>query len=184
MELIERASAEFERVVRALPQDAWPQPTPCDMTVQALVEHVVVGNRLTTLLLRGVPRGAARSRLAGDQLGDDVVAAVVDSARDQAAAFAAAVPGQTVPYPTGDVTVAAFLRFRLVDLVVHAWDLCRGAGLEESLDPEVVQALTDVVRPHLAEMLSYGAYGGGPSGQLPEDAHAQERLLDWFGRRP
>lgn len=184
MELIGAASAEFERVVRQLPASSWDRPTPSDVSVRELVEHVVVGNRFTALLLTGVGRDEARAMLSGDQLGDDPVAAVVDSARHQAEAFAAASSEQSVPGPNGDIPAAAFLRFRLVDLVVHAWDLLRGAQLDETLDPLVVDRLLTLVRPHLDDMLAYGAYGEGPSGTLPPEAPAQVRLLDWFGRRP
>lgn len=122
--------------------------------------------------------------LSGDQLGDDPVAAVVDSARHQAEAFAAASPEQSVPGPNGDIPAAAFLRFRLVDLVLHAWDLLRGAQLDETLDPLLVDRLLTLVKPHLDDMLAYGAYGEGPSGTSPPEGPAQLRLLDWFGRRP
>jgi uncharacterized protein (TIGR03086 family) len=167
-----------------LPADAWDLTTPSDISVRELVEHVVVGNRFTTLLLAGVGRGEARSRLGGDQLGDDPVTAVVDSARGQAEAFAAVRPGQTVPYPTGELTADAFLRFRVVDLVVHAWDLLRGAGLAETLDPSVVNGLITLVEPHIDELVAFGAYGDGPSGTPSPDASPQNLLLDWFGRRP
>ncbi|HZC51598.1 MAG TPA: TIGR03086 family metal-binding protein [Mycobacterium sp.] len=184
MELIDAASAEFERVVRQLPTDSWDRPTPSEISVRKLVEHVVFGNRFTALLLSGVDRGEARNTLAGDQLGDDPVAAVVDSARRQAHAFAATPPEQPVAGPKGNVPAAAFLRFRLVDLVVHAWDLLRAARLDETLDPRVVVDLMQVVEPHVDDMLAFGAYGAGPSGTLPPDAAPQSRLLDWFGRRP
>ena len=55
--MIDAASAEFERVVRQLPPDSWDRPTPSDVSVRELVNHVVVGNRLTALLLTGVDRG-------------------------------------------------------------------------------------------------------------------------------
>lgn len=151
--------------------------------MRELVEHVVVGNRFTALLLTGVGRDEARAMLSGDQLGDDPVTAVVESARHQAEAFTAAPPEQSVPHPTGDIPAAAFLRFRLVDLVVQAWDLLRGANLDENLDPLVVEQLLSLVEPHLDEMLAFGSYGEGPSGTLPPGAPAQARLLDWFGRR-
>jgi hypothetical protein len=93
-------------------------------------------------------------------------------------------PGQAVSHPNGDLTAAAFLRFRLVDLVVHAWDLLRAAALDETLDPSVVGALASVVKPHIEEMVAFGAYGDGPSGTLCADASVQDQLLDWFGRRP
>jgi uncharacterized protein (TIGR03086 family) len=184
VELIDAASAEFERVVRQLPADAWDRPTPSEFSVRELVEHVVVGNRLTALLLAGVDRDEARTMVAGDQLGDDPVLAVVESARRQAQAFAATPPGQPVAGPRGSVPAATFLRFRLVDLVVHAWDLMRAARLDETLDPRVVAALLTLVEPHLDDMLTYGAYGAGPSGALPANASPQRRLLDCFGRRP
>jgi uncharacterized protein (TIGR03086 family) len=184
MGLIDAASAEFERVVRELPPDAWERPTPSDMSVRALVAHVVSGNRFTALLLQGVPRDDARSRLAGDLLGEDPVAAVVASAREQAQAFAAAPPDKRVPGPNGDSSAAAYLRFRLVDLVVHAWDLLRAAGLEEAVDPRIVVDVRDMVAPHLDDMLATGAYGAGPSGTLPPGTSPQSELLDWFGRRP
>ncbi len=184
VELILAASAEFERVVRQLPVDSWDLPTPSQISVRDLVEHVVVGNRFTSLLLGGVGREQARNMLTDDQLGDDPVAAVAESSRQQAEAFAAAPPEQPVPGPNGDVPAEAFLRFRLVDLVVHAWDLLRAAGLDETLDPPVVAGLSRVVEPHLDDMLAFGAYGEGPSDTLPPDASQQTRLLDWFGRRP
>lgn len=170
--------------MRELSPDSWDRPTPSDIPVRDLVEHVVVGNRFTALLLAGVERDDARARVAGDQLGDDPVAAVVDSARAQQNAFAATMPEQPVAGPQGIVTAAAFLRFRLVDLVVHAWDLRRAAQLDEALEPQVVADLVELIQPHLADMLAYGAYGAGPSGTLPPDALPQTRLLDWFGRRP
>lgn len=184
MKLIDAASAEFERVVRQLPADAWDRPTPSEISVRELVEHVVVGNRFTVLLLDGVDRDEARNMLTGDQLGDDPVAAVVESSWHQAQAFAATPVGQPVAGPNGDVPAAAFLRFRLVDLVVHAWDLLRAGQLDETLDPQLVVDLMSVVEPHLDDMLAYGAYGSGPSGAVPANASPQRRLLDWFGRRP
>ena len=184
VELIDAASAEFERVVRQLPADSWDRPTPSEVSVRELIEHIVVGNRFTALLLAGVDRDEARTMVTGDQLGGDPVAAVVESARRQAQAFAAIPPGQPVAGPQGSIPAAAFLRFRLVDLVVHAWDFLRAARLDETLDPRTVVDLMKVVEPHLDDMLAFGAYGEGPSGTLPPNASPQSRLLDWFGRRP
>jgi hypothetical protein len=76
------------------------------------------------------------------------------------------------------------LRFRLVDLVIHAWGLLRAARLDETLDQRVVIDLLSVVEPQLDEMLAYSAYGSGPSVTLPPTEPPQHRLLDSFGRRP
>lgn len=184
MDLIETASAELERVVRQLPPDSWDLPTPSVISVRELVEHVVVGNRFTAMLLAGTSRAEARARLGGDQLGDAPLAAVLESARAQQEGFAAAPPDQVLDGPKGAITAEEFLRFRLIDLVVHAWDLARATGQDETLDREVVDGLLELVEPHLDEILAFGAYGDGPSGTLPPDADPQRRLLDMFGRRP
>lgn len=112
MELIDAASAEFERVVGQLRVDSWARPTPSEVTVRELVEHVVVGNRVTALLLAGVGRDEARAMLAGDQLGPDPVAAVAESATRQAEAFAATPPNQSVTHPNGDIPPAAHCLLR------------------------------------------------------------------------
>jgi uncharacterized protein (TIGR03086 family) len=184
VELIDAASAEFERVVRQLPEDSWDRTTPAEFSIRELVEHVVVGNRFTVLLLAGTDRDEARTMVDGDQLGDDAVAAVTESARRQAEAFAVTSGEQRVAGPRGETSAAAYLRFRVVDLVVHAWDLRRAAQLDEALDPRTVADLLTLVEPHLPEMLASGAYGAGPSGTLASDASPQARLLDAFGRRP
>ena len=132
--------------MRQLPADSWDWPTPSKFSVRELVQHVVVGNRFTALLLAGVDRDEARTLLAGDQVGKDPATAVADSARSQAHAFAATPPERSFPGPNGDVA-AAYLRLRLVDLVVHAWDLMRAAGLDETLDPRIVASLVQPVEP-------------------------------------
>jgi uncharacterized protein (TIGR03086 family) len=170
--------------VRQLPAGSWERPTPSDISVRELIEHVVLGNRLTALLLAGVDREEARTMFTGDQLGDDPVAAVLESTQRQAQAFAATPLEQAVAGPNGDVPAAAYLRFRLVDLVVHAWDLLRAAQLDETVDPRIVVEVMTMVEPHLDDMLAFGAYGAGPSGTLAPGASPQSRLLDWFGRRP
>ena len=183
MELIEAAGAEFQRILRLVPAEAWDLPTPSNMSVRELVGHVVSGNRLTTALLSGASREDARAARAGDLLGADPVAAVIDSSQAQASAFAATPPRQIVQGPRGEITAEHFLRFRLIDLVVHGWDLLRAAGLEETLDPSLVASLAALVEPHLDELVATGAYGDGPSGALDADASPQTRLLDGLGRR-
>jgi hypothetical protein len=93
-------------------------------------------------------------------------------------------PEQLVDGPNGDIPAAGYLRFRLVDLVVHGWDLLRAARLDETPDPGLVVDVSAEVEPHLDETLAFGAYGAGPSGTLPPAATPQSRLLDWLGRRP
>ena len=182
MDLLVAAALTFERVVVAVPADAWDNDTPCGISVREVIDHVVTGNLFGAMLLAGVPRVKARAVLAGDHLGAEPVQAVAASCARQDAAFAAADPAFLVPHPSGDLSVQTFLRFRIGDLAVHAWDVARGAGLDETLPPRLVSGLWDMVVPHLDDMRAMGAFGDGASQNLPWDTPLQARLLDAFGR--
>jgi uncharacterized protein (TIGR03086 family) len=183
VDILEAATAQFERTVAALPASSWGNPTPCEITVREVVGHVVAGNVFAVRLLAGASAAEAVAGLDADQLGDDVLSAVVATGEGQLAAFAAADHTRLLHHPIGDISFETFVRFRLGELVVHAWDLANGADLDPSLDATVVDGLWAMVSPHLDEMRAMGAFGEGPSGTLPADAPLQTRLLDAFGRR-
>ncbi|WP_405058764.1 TIGR03086 family metal-binding protein [Kribbella sp. NBC_01505] len=183
VELLVAASAEFERVVQELPDESWHLPTPCEVDVHELVEHVVGGNRFAVAALSGVSAAEAWEITRAQGFGPELKV-VQESAAAQLAAFEAAAEDQVVHHPNGDIPAEAFLRYRLVDLVVHAWDLLWTARLDETVDARLTEAVWRVIEPKLPEMLAFGSYGDGPSGKVPSDAPAQLKLLDAFGRRP
>jgi uncharacterized protein (TIGR03086 family) len=184
VQILELATAQFERTVAAVPSSSWGNITPCDITVREVVGHVVAGNVFAVRLLAGASTAEAVAGLDADQLGDDLLAAVTTTGERQLAAFAAADQARLLHHPIGDITFETFVRFRLGELAVHAWDLAIGADLDPSLDAPVVDGLWTMVQPHLDDMRTMGAFGDGPSGTLPPDAPHQSLLLDAFGRRP
>ena len=159
-----------------MPAEAWELPTPCEVRVRELVEHVVEGNQFAAAALTGITAAEAWAAVRAPEIG-------AESAAEQVAAFRAAGVDQVVHHPGGDISAEAFLRYRLVDVVVHAWDLLRAAGLDETLNPAVTEGLWALVEPRLSEMLAFGSYGDGPSGRILPEAPAQLKLLDAFGRR-
>jgi uncharacterized protein (TIGR03086 family) len=184
VDLLHAAAAQFERIVASLPAEAWDNATPSDITVREIVDHVVAGNIFAIRLLAGASAAEATVGLDANHLGDDPLFAVSATCESQWSAFAGADEDRALHHPSGDISVDTFVRFRLGELVVHAWDLAVGAGLDPSLDPAVVEGLWVLVEPHLDEMRSMGTFGDSASGNLPEDASTQTRLLDAFGRRP
>jgi hypothetical protein len=68
---------------------------------------------------------------------------------------------------TGDRTGRDLLPMRILDLAVHAWDLARAIGADESLDDDVVAFLLDHT-----------------DGDAPGEATPQDRLLHRLGRHP
>ncbi len=183
---LERATAEFDRRLRAVPAGAWGAPTPCRAwTVRDLVNHVVAGNRMAVRLLDGVPREESLDPLGHDQLGDDPLLAWEQSAQAQRAAFGA--PGalqRRCHHATGDISGAQLLGFRVGDLVLHGWDLARGAGGDEQLDGWLVTYVWEQLVRRAPALRATGLFGEGPSGTVGEDAPLQQRLLDLSGRRP
>lgn len=184
MDLIQAAGAELIRIVSSVGTDAWGNSTPADLTVHEVVDHVVVGNIFAARLLGGASATASVAGLDTDQLGEDPLAAVTTSCESQHHAFATADRTLLLHHPSGDITYDTFVRFRAGDLVVHAWDVATGAGLDPTLDPRVVTDLWAIVQPHRDAMRQMGVFGAGASNTLPPDAPTQSRLLDAFGRRP
>ncbi len=182
------ARNEFGSRLAQVGDDQWTSPTPCgDWNVSQLVNHIMLGTRMTVQLLDGVSKDEA---IAG--LGDDLMAdcpdplARFDELADQAHAGFAAAGGLdgTVDHPMGEIPRPMFVGFRIGDYATHAWDLARAIGADETLDPGVVQYLWDDIQPMAATLAETGMFGDGASGQVPEDAPLQTRYLDVVGRRP
>jgi len=178
--LFETASVQFRDVVASLQQADWTQPTNCEVSVRELVEHVVAGNEFAVRLLSGA--ADARSGIDGIRLGPDPVGQLERSCHAQTEAFARADRARPLRHPSGDIDFETFVRFRLGDLNIHAWDVAVPADLDATLEPALVAALWTLVEPHLEAMQAMGAYGAGASGRRAPDTDAQCRLLDAFGR--
>jgi uncharacterized protein (TIGR03086 family) len=174
VDLLQAAAAQLERMVASLPAETWDNATPSDITVREVVDHVVAGNIFAIRSLAGASAAEATAGLDAEHLGHDPLIAVSATCESQWSAFAGADEDQVLHHPSGDISVDTFLRFRLGELVVHAWDLAVGGGFDPALDPAVVEGLWDMVEPHLDEMRSMGTFGDGASGNLPE-AHQPRR---------
>jgi uncharacterized protein (TIGR03086 family) len=185
MELLEahpRALAEFGRRVRLVRAHQWRQPTPCpEWEVRDLVQHVVVEQLWLPPLLAGQTIEQVGTRFDGDVLGDDPVGAWAAAA--VAAEVAAAAPGAlagTVHLSYGDQPAEHYLQEAISDLVVHAWDLARGIGADERLDPELVELVYRDLAPRAGELAASGLFA--PPVPVPADADRQTRLLGLVGR--
>ncbi|WBQ02166.1 TIGR03086 family metal-binding protein [Kribbella sp. CA-293567] len=184
MDPLEAAGAQLLRIVGSIPATDWEAPTPADLTIREVADHLVAGNVFAVRLLSGASAAVATADLDRDHLGDDPLGAIAGSCEEQRAAFATANRSAALHHPSGDISYETFLRFRLGDLVVHAWDLAVGAGLDPTLDTRLVDRLWVMVEPHLDEMRARGTFGTGASASLASDVPPQTRLLDAFGRRP
>jgi uncharacterized protein (TIGR03086 family) len=182
-ELHARATAEFDRRVKAIGADQWHQPTPCsDWDVRTLVNHLVYENHWTRPLLDGATIEEIGDRFEGNLLGDEPKAAWEASAKEATAAVGrAGAMERTVHVSYGDIPGEEYAFQLFTDLLIHGWDLARGIGSDDSLDPELVEACYERIKPQEDMLKSSGLYG--PKVEPPRDADRQTQLLAVVGRR-
>jgi uncharacterized protein (TIGR03086 family) len=184
LEALAAGRAEFERRVAVIGDDQWGLPTPCaEWDVSALVHHVVSGNAMSVVLLAGGTREEGQAAREATTLGADPLGAFQASADALDAAFRR--PGAldvVIHHRVGDIPARQFLGFRFTDYTVHAWDLARAIGADETLSDALVATVYESMEPMAPFMGKTGQFGDGPSGS--EHPTLLLRLLDLSGRRP
>ncbi len=185
LELLRRASDFYDRRLGAVADDQWSLPSVCDeWTVKDLADHVLGGNRFAVGMLAGLDTPSAFAAAFVDGFDSDPLTAYRASAEAQLDAFGAdGALDVIVHHPAGDIAGRQFLGFRLGDLLLHAWDVARSTGGDESLDDVLVTAVWDTYEPMLSVAQDHGRFGQGPSGTVPPEASLALRLLDLTGRR-
>ena len=177
-----RALDATGRVVAAIPADRWLARTPCpEWDVRGLVSHLVSGNLWAAELGAGATIEQVGDRLDGDVLGAGPAAAYATSARAASDAFHR--PGAldapcAVSY--GPVPGSVYAGHRLIDVLIHGWDLATATGQDAALDDDLVEACRQVAEPQIAMLRASGAFTEGRPA--PPDGSAQTRLLATLGR--
>ena len=173
---------EFGKRVARIGDDDWSKSTPCtEWDVRTLVNHLVYEHRWAVPLLEGASIADVGDRYEGDLLGDDPIAAWQDSLADAQSAVAGVPLDRTVHLSFGDVPAGAYLAQLGSDFVVHAWDLARGLGVDDRLDPAVVADVHARAIDELDALRASGMFG--EQLDVSDDADEQTRLLALVGRR-
>lgn len=185
IELLSKAVAAFTAELDKTPDSDWSKPTKCDgWDVTGLMQHIVGGAISSTAGLRGTPREETLPIFGGFRFGSDPRAEYTAAVADHVAAFKEIADlDAVVQHPLMDMPASRMLMFRIVDFTLHAWDLGAGMGREVVLDPALVEFAWANLSPMAAGIGSTGMFGAGPSGDVPESADLQTRLIDLTGRR-
>lgn len=180
--LIPAAAREFGARVHGVPPDGWTAPTPCtEWSVRDLVNHLVGEHLWAPHLLRGETVEQVGDRYDGDVLGEDPVAAWDAAVTASLAAWEAAKDDDTVHLSFGDTSAEEYAEQMLTDLVVHAWDLARGAGLDDRLDPRAVRHVWEYASVRVPQW--EGSSMLAPPVRTASD-DIQDQLIALVGRRP
>lgn len=176
------AMAEFDARVQRIEATQWDNPTPCtEWNVRDLLNHLVGEQLWAPWLLDGATLDEVGDRFDGDVLGADPAGAWTAAA--DAARRAWDAPGATSGEVnvTGGVIPAEDYGWQMTaDLAVHAWDLARGIGDDERLNPELVAELHTVLAPQVPAWQGLGIFA--EPRQVPPEADEQTRLLALLGR--
>jgi uncharacterized protein (TIGR03086 family) len=181
-ELHARSLMNTSDIAAAIDRSQLGDPTPCEgWDVETLLRHVVSGNLWVPPLVGGETIEQVGDRFDGDVLGDDFVDAYVRSGDAAAKAFRA--PGAmdapcAVSY--GPVPGSVYCGHRIIDVLVHGWDLAYATDGNTLLPDELVEACLEIVEPQLPQLEASGAFGSDHT--IPDDASDQTRLLALLGR--
>lgn len=169
------------RLVEAVAPEQWSAPTPCvGWDVRGLVSHLVDGHRVFTAALTG--RGVEPPP-DGDSA-DDPVTGYRTTAAAMLAAFGA--PGaldRPVRVGIGTVAGTVALHLRVVEALVHGWDLARATGQEPDSRPALAERALRFTEGALPSIPT-GHRPFGPPQPVDPDAPALARLVALLGRQP
>ncbi len=169
----------FGRRVHAV-QD-WHAPTPdTDWDVTSLVEHVVVEQQWVRPLAAGLSLEDASKEVA--EVGADLAAEWDRYAAEAIQAWTDAPADREVNLSYGKTPIQHYLREMVCDAAIHTWDLARAIGADETLDPELVEAVWSEWSPKAADLAGTGLFASPVS--TPDDAPLQDRLIAITGRQP
>jgi len=171
------AIAGFSSVVEKVGD--WSAPSPCnEWCARDIVGHVIAGLQMAAATDAGQSHGDAAADVEADPAGSFRVARdrALDALTDEN--LAATVQGPMGPMPL-DQMLGMFLA---PDALIHTWDLGKAAGIDVTLDPQLVDETYSALQP-IDEMIRQpGVFG--PKVEPPAGADAQTKLMCFVGRTP
>jgi uncharacterized protein (TIGR03086 family) len=167
------------RVIEHIGEAQWELPTPCtEWTVRDVVNHLVEGNRRFAALLALEEPDEAQPSVAKD---------LVTSYRESAAALASTYrqPGalsKVITVPFGTVPGSVSLQLRLVEALVHGWDLAHATGQRVAFPDSVAEAALSFSQVATAQIPA-DRHPFGPPQPVQDAASAIDRLAAHLGRQ-
>jgi uncharacterized protein (TIGR03086 family) len=178
IERFARVTGRFTERVRAVPADAWDNPSPCEgWTARDVVGHL-------TQWIPAFFSAQGVSFPAVPSVEDDPVGAWETVQVTIAKALAdPAVARQPVETPFSTQSFAQTVDMIVTgDVFTHTWDLARATGQDETLDPDQLQLMIAAMGTMPDEILrAEGMFG--PPIDVGDDVDDQTRFLAYVGRR-
>ena len=186
VELHGRCGRRFAALVAGVRPEQWRDDTPCsEWDVRTLVHHLLYEQRWVAPLFEGLTVEQVGDRFEGDLMGEDTSAwpGLLASSIEQAHAAVAQPEAldREVHLSFGDFPGKEYVIQLTADLAIHAWDLARATGQDDTLDPGAVVLLLPWAEANMDFLVGSDMFGSridaGPGA--PDDV----RLLGLLGRR-
>lgn len=174
----------LDHVVRLAGPADWDRPSPCaGWTARHVLGHVNAIQRYYEASIDGKPPPMNPMENPDQHVGDDP-AATWAATRDAMLARLdqPGVLHQIITTHRGEEPVDAVIGFNVADTTVHTWDLARALGVDDRLDPGLVERATSLLAP-VADGFR-GPMGFADRVTVDADADAQAQLLALVGRQP
>lgn len=157
-------------------------PTPCrTWDVGDVVRHVLGGALGYVQLLRGADASTVASMGRAVVLEAKLTEQARGTATELARAFAE--PGamqRSVSHAIGQLPAEALLGMRVVECVVHGWDLTRALGVPDEVDEALSKTLLDRFGPVASGLASTGLFA--PPVRPQSSTRPSTQMLAMFGR--
>ena len=182
-ELFRRATQEFDDRIHTVRPDQWQDPTPdTEWDVRTLANHLIVEQLWVPETVAGKTVEEVGDLFEGDHTGADPIAAWEAAVAVSRAAFAQPGVLERIVHLTGrEAPAGDYCREMTADAIVHSWDLAKGIGGDDRLDPELVQFAFAMFDAFKDELVNTGMFA--EPIPVPDDADLQTRLLAIVGRR-
>lgn len=176
------AMEQLSEKVHAIRDDQWAGPTPCtEWSVRDLVNHLTYETLWAPELLSGRTVTEVGDRFDGDNLGTDPIDAWDRAAAAGVAAFTTdSALSTTVDSSMGPLSCPIYLGQIFMDIVIHGWDLARGIGADDTIEPRFAEELYAEVAPKEDDIKAWGIFGDRVVP--PAGADTQTKLLAVLGR--
>ena len=171
----------FDHVVRLAGDGAWDRPSPCEgWTARHVIGHVIAIQHYLEATIDGRPP-TMNPMVDPDRHAGPDPAATWAAVRDDmlAAVDRPDVIHRTVTSFRGEESVDDMIGMNVFDTTIHSWDLARALGVDDRLDPGLVERTTALLTPVADDMRSPMVFG--PRVE-PAVADPQAALLGLAGR--
>lgn len=170
IDLWKTTAAAFDERYQAI-GDQWETQSPCaEWTVRGLIDHAV-----------GVQAQFAGG-MVGAEIGEGAEWPEVHQAILAALDTEGVLDGNVEGGPMGDAPKTMMFGIATSDLLVHAWDVARSIGADETLPAEAVTACYMGMQKMPPQMMrAEGRFG--PEVEVADDADEQTKFIAFTGRQ-